>query len=743
MKRSFVLLVMTVFSSICVAAATSQPAPPVVTPTTAPTSPTAGVNRLAEALATVGLTEDDMGIRPQGYWSRYPHRVPYKMHFYDSLFAEPLRIYQFTHMMAEAVKENLAPLAYQKDAGSLYRGLFYLGIDHKIGGFRAFGANLDPDLPEKNPLLWAAKGAYDAAGQRMRTIIFSGVWPGKKVDWPDPEADIIKQTADLDPRLERIVADLLANVVEAYRWRQLALRNVDGKLLHDIFRIRGFSGHSSNSQGYLHQVDDLMKTLDEESLYYGAQKAVQATQDAARQLKALVDKEPDKFLKVNVDFPTPIGRVVVSGTGKDRHTGESYAVLIDLGGDDVYEGGIGATSSLDNPISVAIDLGGNDVYRVQNDSQLSQGAGVFGVGVLMNLEGDDVYEGGTGCQGYGCFGLGMIIDYSGEDKYSAGHAAQGAGYFGIGLCMDATGNDVYYALGDCQGFGGPGGVGVLADAAGNDTYTAEPLASKAGRPDYHSKLRLTTSSAQGCGSGVRADGSNGHAWAGGLGALVDLDGNDKYEAANFAIGCGYWLGTGILYDGGGNDSYHSACYSLASGCHFGISAVIDESGNDRYTTDDDCEVAIASGRDYQVSLLLDRQGDDYYQGPSRCVNFSEVRSTALLLDLAGNDTYLSADSDNSLAAAKFDPSYAKPTYRSNPSGAFGNGLAVLLDIGGNNKFISRNFKTNEDSPSATAGNGRTFYKPAKDTPTYGYRNFGIGTSVPDGTVHELLLKPAP
>jgi hypothetical protein len=245
------------------------PAPVTATPSVpaAATTPGAQIDRLAEALASVGMTENDLGIRPKGYWYRYPDRVPYKMHFFDSLYAEPLRIYEFTRVMADCLGDNITLDKFQKDAGSLYRALFYLGVDQKIGGHRAFGANLDPDLPEKAPLLWAAKQAYDAAGDRMRQVIFSGVWPGKKVDWPDPEADIIKQTKDMDPKLERIVANLLTNLVEAYKWRQVALRKVDGKLLREVWEMRGFTGHSSDTQGYPYQVDDLMKQLDEESLY--------------------------------------------------------------------------------------------------------------------------------------------------------------------------------------------------------------------------------------------------------------------------------------------------------------------------------------------------------------------------------------------------------------------------------------------------------------------------------------------
>ena len=76
--------------------------------------------------------------------------------------------------------------------------------------------------------------------------------------------------------------------------------------------------------------------------------------------------------------------------------------------------------------------------------------------------------------------------------------------------------------------------------------------------------------------GRRGDGSDGHAWAGGVGALLDGDGNDVYTAGNWSMGTGYWFGIGMLHDRAGDDEYHSAVYSQASGAHFCIGTLIDE-----------------------------------------------------------------------------------------------------------------------------------------------------------------------
>ena len=51
-------------------------------------------------------------------------------------------------------------------------------------------------------------------------------------------------------------------------------------------------------------------------------------------------------------------------------------------------------------------------------------------------------------------------------------SSQGAGFFGIGLILDGEGDDEYSLHGDGQGFGGYSGVGVLADAASGPAAVA-------------------------------------------------------------------------------------------------------------------------------------------------------------------------------------------------------------------------------------------------------------------------------
>ena len=689
-------------------------------------------DRLAEALGAVGFKKSDLGFRPKEYWSRYPKQVPHKLHFFDSLLAEPLETYDFTQVMVQATRDYLSAESFEKKNDSLYRLTYFLGIEHKLGGFRGYSANLDPQPAENSPLVSAATRAFEAAGAQMRTIVF-----GKKADWPDHEAGIQKQLEGVDPDLQKLVASLLLNVVDAWTWRKLAIRNVDGEKLRAVFNMRDFHGHSGDGQTYPWQVDDVVKDLDEQSLYYAAQKAVQAAHDAARQLKALVDAAPDKHSGLSVNFVTPLGRIVLSGTTDDTHRYTDAAILIDLGGNDTYLGSVGATASLEVPVSIAIDLAGDDQYRCDQESVITQGAGIFGAGILMDLDGNDSYEAKKGAQGYGLFGLGLLADYRGDDKYTLGYSGQGAAYFGIGLNLDAEGNDTFYLFGDGQGFGGTGGVGILANVSGDDSYTAEPLAEKAGRPDYHSQNKVAVSQAQGCGAGMRADGSHGHAWAGGLGALLDIEGNDKYEAGNWSIGTGYWFATGIVYDGSGNDVYRSVYFTQASGAHFCIGAIIDEGGDDKHILHETAGAGIAFGWDFTVALLIDKGGNDYYEAHRISIANAQIRSNALLVDIGGDDTYVLLPGQQGFGAATFMKSYGSLSYQYGPYSHYANSFATLLDIGGSDKYLEKNLKTGESSPSARAVDNTTWLTPARDDKNFGFRSYGVGMDVADGVVPEF------
>ena len=80
------------------------------------------------------------------------------------------------------------------------------------------------------------------------------------------------------------------------------------------------------------------------------------------------------------------------------------------------------------PISLVIDCAGNDAYESTHDG--AQGFGLLGVGVLVDVAGDDTYLGQRWAQGAGFLGLGILIDDGGSDRYRSEGLSQGTALFG-------------------------------------------------------------------------------------------------------------------------------------------------------------------------------------------------------------------------------------------------------------------------------------------------------------------------
>ena len=64
---------------------------------------------LSKAVREMGLSTEDVGYKSKGYWTRYPQEVPYKFIAFDDLFAEPIKLYDYTKMMANAAEDYLNP----------------------------------------------------------------------------------------------------------------------------------------------------------------------------------------------------------------------------------------------------------------------------------------------------------------------------------------------------------------------------------------------------------------------------------------------------------------------------------------------------------------------------------------------------------------------------------------------------------------------------------------------------------
>jgi len=664
---------------------------------------------LDEALALVGMRRADLGWTPKTWWPRYPD-VPYKLRAFDALFAEPLDCVTYTRALGQTAWEGLDPA--QLDAPpvtgsrSLYRTVQRLGIDPKFGGFRGYTANV---LAPETPLDKAIVELYHAAHRTTSPDTFGMVLP-----YPRIEQQLAEAVKVLPDGVSPILGQLVLNIVEAHRWAELAFRKVDAADRLTVATRLNVGDEMIDAWDYCPAIDDVARTWDEASMWYAGQKCVAALDDARVALAGLkLENVPDFAF----DWNTPWGWIRVRGGGDDVVDGEHALLIVDLSGNDFYSGGA-AASAANRPISLLLELAGDDQYIAPELP--AQGAGLCGVGILLDAAGDDAYAAGRYAQGVGQFGLGLCADLGGNDTYFTKFSGQGCGYFGVGLLFDVSGNDEYKLWGDGQGLGGVSGVGVLADRSGNDAYTAVREASVTGRPSYHSPNDdVCVSNAQGCGMGRRGDGADGHSWAGGLGALLDEDGDDTYTAGNWSMGTGYWFGTGVLHDRAGNDTYHGVVWSQATGAHFCIGVLVDEAGDDQHLTEVTANNSLAFAHDFTVAILLDGGGNDTYDVREHGIAYSINRSVAMLIDTGGDDTYRSAHTERPGLAensAGFRARGGVSTYFADTTS-----IGLFLDVGGSDTYWD-DIQNN------------THWLDPPDAPNWAERNFSVGVDRPDGTV---------
>lgn len=692
MRKVWLLLILTM--PVCTSAGAQEP------------------DALDEALALAGLQRADLGWEAKGWWPRYPD-VPYKLRAFDALFAEPLDVVTFTRSLGRTAWEKLDPAvldtAQVRGSGTLYQAVQQLGIDPRFGGFRGYSANLTAPL---TPLDEAILELTRAADRPTRFTTF-----GDESPYPRLEETLARQVTVLPAGAGPILGQLVLNIVEARRWAELAFRSVNPAARFEVARRYNLGEELIDALDYCPAVDDMARTWDEASLWYAAQKCVDALDLARRTLQGLdLGRVPDFVFA----HETPWGWIRIHGGGRDRVDGTDALLVIDFGGNDTYLGGVAAATA-ERPLGLLLDLAGNDEYRSE---QPAQGAGMCGVGVLIDASGDDRYEARHYAQGAGQFGLGLCVDLGGDDEYFNRFSGQGCGYFGVGLLFDTAGNDEYTLHAEGQGFGGAGGVGILADRTGDDRYLAVREHSVTGRPSYHSPdLDVSVSNCQGSGMGRRGDGGDGHSWAGGLGALLDGAGNDHYTAGNWSMGTGYWFGIGILHDRDGDDEYHGVAWSQGTGAHFCIGACLDEAGDDKHLSEENSVLSLGMAHDFTIGMLIDLDGDDLYGVDGSGLGQSLNRSLAMLIDCAGNDRYRSREVSRPGYAQNSESFRARDgvgTYFADTTS-----LALFLDLGGRDVY--------EGGWEETVGDDRTWLDPP-DSPNWADRNFSVGVDRSEGTV---------
>ncbi len=409
---------------------------------------------------------------------------------------------------------------------------------------------------------------------------------------------------------------------------------------------------------------------------------------ASRSVSVADIMESAIYLPDNANLDSYLGKQQgwrVGGAGNDYYSGD-YKFIFDFGGDDVYD----LSYDPQNPHGVIIiDLSGNDSYRSQSDFTL--GSGCLSVGLLLDFAGDDRYDSKSFSLGSGFFGMGVLYDAEGDDRYDGDTHVQAAGTFGLGLLIDEGGRDIYNAAVYSQGFGFVEGIGVVYDADGSDSYYAGGKYKDILRYEDH-YLSLS----QGFGYGLRP-------WmSGGIGAIIDLTGNDSYNSDIFAQAASYWWSLGLIYDSVGNDNYQCFQYGQGCGTHMTLGILVDDFGSDVYFGKG---LMHGCGHDYSCGLLLDRHGNDTYTAYDLSQGAGSANGVGLLIDNEGDDRYFVKNPKNTQGYG-------------NPRRDYGS-IGFFIDLGGRDQY---------------EGNGRDDYYWRTDSRWGG--GMDIELNPPDSTASE-------
>ncbi len=360
---------------------------------------------------------------------------------------------------------------------------------------------------------------------------------------------------------------------------------------------------------------------------------------------------------------TKHGWCVYGSSGTNEYDMSKIAVVVDAGGNDHYR-----YSTQDRPrVQIIIDREGDDTYDAA-EGVAGPASALFGISMLVDDAGNDVYKGASRSCGVGVMGIGVLLDRNGADQYSGKQWSCGGAFYGCGAIVDlGGGNDVYTTETFSQAIGGPRGLGVIVDQNGRDLYRNNgPVPSGYGTAAVYSGI------AQGVGFGVRGYDT------GGIGVLCDLAGDDRYEAGEFSQGGAYYWGLGILYDKSGRDMYYGNRYSQGFAAHQALGILADDAGDDTYWG---MTAATQSGSwDICATLLIDRAGNDSYQADGLAQGGAAMQAIAMLLDLDGHDRY---DAPNGATQGQSGGN----SYHYDTSGCMS--FSLLMDAGGPGDWYSR------------------------------------------------------
>jgi hypothetical protein len=476
---------------------------------------------------------------------------------------------------------------------------------------------------------------------------------------------VLPDQAQLPNPLRYELARVLAAMAHSHAFLQRAFERFPPGVTPALLRRQALDGRLSPFETPDYR--QLLPLLEREALLGGMLDLT----GAVEHLEHFVKSEP-ALPAVAWSLETPFGWIVVDTTGRNNHHRLKDPLLVlDVGGDDEYEF---LPPSDTHEISVLLDHGGNDRY-VTAAPGADPSSATLGYGILWDTGGDDRYEGTQQAQASALFGAALLVDGGGNNRFVATGHSQAHAIGGLAVLVGGAGDDEYTAQTHSQASGGPGGVAVLVDTGGNDRYTLgnDPLV----RPSPQLPDR-NTSMGQGAGYGMRGVFFDGRSTSGGIGLLLDLAGNDHYEAQLMAQGFGYYEGLGMLIDDGGNDHFETAWYGMGSGVHTAAGILLKRGvGNDVYRSTH--EMVLGSGSDFSVGVFVDEGGDDEYTVGRLSLGSAYANATGIFVDAAGNDRYhVASTTCRAFGAASMHVwGTARETLPS---------LALFMDLGGTDSY---------------------------------------------------------
>jgi hypothetical protein len=577
--------------------------------------PDALMDDLAQTLRESGGAVDPVAIDPA--WIRFSSSTDI-LPFHELLITEPLHAGESMLLFAEYLSQNPgAETSYVSNASIL--------MNKRVQAISRY--TWDSRVPDIEKIADLLARIHRERG-RSDLPVERSVY-----------ADVFARTPDA---LKCVVKNFLAAYLESWRWIQ------QGRASFEEVASLGWARAFVRSPGLISREIGLferwMRNGDLRPFLLGSFPMMVFSRD--------VEERAVEFDFSGIDeplvFTTALGNIILAGGRDDVHAYDTAPILLlDGGGDDVYSE-LFSIADLDCPISLTLDMGGSDTYRSLDEDSGAVGAN-FGVAALYDFgEGDDSFEGKSHCFGYAFAGVSILWNGSGDSLYSVDLYGLGCAEMGVAMLIDGGGDDHYTSLHLSQGCGMLNGFGLLIDHAGNDVYLASAT------PVVRASSQLKDQNYSGCqGFGTGRFGAllDGYSLPGGIGMLIDVEGDDVYRSSVFGQGAGYGFGIGALVDFAGDDCYAASWYAMGAAAHQACGFLLDVTGNDQYTVSH--YMACGAGIDFSLGVMMDLAGKDVYTVENACLGYGLDNSVALFVDAAGDDRY-QVDNGLGLGVAKND-----------------------------------------------------------------------------------------